>query len=92
MNKKLWNNPRFTLNFVSDCNFKLQLHGGHCPMVLALVPLQKFPTRLSYFALEDENGLALSKMEFQACNFTVEIYISLIDVPFTKGKTAWPLQ
>ena len=46
-------------------------------LVLALVPLRKFPTHLKIFQwkyhLQDENGLALSRMKFQACDVTLDL-------------------
>ena len=42
------------------------------PLVLALVPLQKFPIAFKIFQwkcpLQNENSIALSKRKLQACN------------------------
>ena len=73
----------------------LELHTGHggglcCPLVFALVPLQKFPIDLNIFQwkcpLQSGNGLALSKMKSHAWNTPVENYNFLIGCPLLKEK------
>ncbi len=62
------------------------------PLVMALVPPQKFPIDLRVFKwkcpLQNENGLALSKMKFQACR---QSYCSKIHIQKTSTVTVLEL-